>query len=120
MALINGTQFMSAYGLYNLYKANSFFRHGALAIAAISFDAFHCVPDPFNEHIHMVRPHNGQVYTAMKKCGNGCLAALSLPCPKSRFRIRIHSVAYHRYMGEYGQHHIHTICFHPRDKLRYR
>lgn len=65
LALINGTQFMSAYGLYNLYKANRL-QTWALAIAAISFDAFHCVPDPFNEHIHMVRPHNGQVYTAMK------------------------------------------------------
>ena len=41
-----------------IYKANRL-QTWAPAIAAISFDAFH-VPDPFNEHIHMVRPHNGQ------------------------------------------------------------
>jgi histidine ammonia-lyase len=36
----------------------------ANTIAAISFDGFDCVLDPFNEHIHRVRPHAGQVTVA--------------------------------------------------------
>ncbi|MBC7536721.1 MAG: histidine ammonia-lyase [Ferruginibacter sp.] len=63
LALINGTQFMTSYGLYNLIKADRLMRW-ANVIAAISFDAFDCVPDPLNENIHRVRSHNGQVNTA--------------------------------------------------------
>jgi len=65
LALINGTQFMSSYGLYNLVKAERLIKWANI-IAAISFDAFDCVPDPFNEHIHAVRPHSGQVNTARR------------------------------------------------------
>ncbi len=63
LALINGTQFMSAYGLYNLVKADRLLQWANI-IAAISFDAFDCVPYPLNEHIHAVRPHYGQVTVA--------------------------------------------------------
>ena len=63
LALINGTQFMTSYGLHNLVKADRLMRW-ANVIAAISFDAFDCVPDPLNENIHRVRSHNGQVNTA--------------------------------------------------------
>jgi histidine ammonia-lyase len=65
LALINGTQFMSSYGLYNLVKAERLIKWANI-IAAISFDAFDCVSDPFNEHIHAVRPHSGQVNTARR------------------------------------------------------
>jgi histidine ammonia-lyase len=63
LALINGTQFMSAYGLYILTQAERLF-NWANAIAAISFDAFDCNMDPFHPNIHAVRPHEGQIKTA--------------------------------------------------------
>jgi histidine ammonia-lyase len=63
LALINGTQFMSAYGLYNLINAERLLKW-ANSIAAISFDAFDCVHDPLNEQIHAVRSHSGQVNVA--------------------------------------------------------
>ena len=63
LALINGTQFMTSYGLHNLVKGDRLMRW-ANVIAAISFDAFDCVPDPLNETLHRVRSHNGQVNTA--------------------------------------------------------
>jgi histidine ammonia-lyase len=63
LALINGTQFMSSYGLYNLVQCERLM-NWANIISAISFDAFDCVPYPLNEHIHAVRPHNGQVSVA--------------------------------------------------------
>ena len=63
LALINGTQFMSAYGLYNLVQADRLMKWANI-IAAISHDAFDCNMDPLNEHIHRVRAHEGQVNTA--------------------------------------------------------
>lgn len=63
LALINGTQFMSAYGMYNLLQAERLLGW-ANTIAAISFDAFDCVPHPFDAHIHAVRAHAGQVDVA--------------------------------------------------------
>ncbi len=65
LALINGTQFMSAYGIYILIQAERLV-HWANAIAAISFDAFDCVADPLNANIHRVRSHTGQVSIAEK------------------------------------------------------
>ena len=65
LALINGTQFMSAYGMYNLVQCERLMKWANI-IAAISFDAFDCVPDPLNEHIHRVRSHNGQVAVAKR------------------------------------------------------
>jgi histidine ammonia-lyase len=65
LALINGTQFMSAYGIYNLIQAERLM-NWANVIAAISFDAFDCVADPLNEFIHAVRSHNGQVSVAKR------------------------------------------------------
>ncbi len=63
LALINGTQFMSAYGMYNLLQSERLL-HWADMIAAISFDAFDCVASPLHEKIHSVRSHKGQVDTA--------------------------------------------------------
>ncbi len=63
LALINGTQFMSAYGMYCLYKAERLLAF-ANAIAAISFDAFDCVTEPLHEAIHRIRKHKGQYATA--------------------------------------------------------
>lgn len=63
LALLNGTQFMSAYGVYCLLKS---FKLSYLAdlISAVSVDAFDCNMSPFNALVHLVRPHKGQVKTA--------------------------------------------------------
>lgn len=63
LALINGTQFMSAYGLHNLVQAERLL-DWADAIAALSFDAFNCVSGPFHPSIHAVRSHPGQGFVA--------------------------------------------------------
>lgn len=65
LALINGTQFMSAYGLYCLKKAEHLLKMADL-ISALSFDAFDCIEEPLDPHIHEVRAHKGQVDTAAK------------------------------------------------------
>lgn len=65
LALINGTQFMSAYGLWCLVKLENLLQWADL-IAAISFDAFNCNLQPLDEHIHQIRPHKGQVTSASK------------------------------------------------------
>jgi len=78
LALINGTQFMSAYGLWCLVKLEKLLQW-ADAVAAISFDAFNCNLQPFNEHIHRIRPHKGQVSTAanMRRLLEGSAIAVS-------------------------------------------
>lgn len=63
LALINGTQFMSAYGIYCLYKAQRLLQWANI-IAAISFDGFDSNLEPFHPKIHEVRPHKGQAETA--------------------------------------------------------
>ena len=63
LALINGTQFMSAYGMYNLLQSDRLLKWADI-IAAISCDAFDCTMDPFHEKIHSIRSHTGQVNTA--------------------------------------------------------
>ena len=63
LALINGTQFMSAYGVYCLLKAQQL-SAWADGIAAIAIDAFDCRIDPFLDLSHLIRPHQGQIATA--------------------------------------------------------
>lgn len=63
LALINGTQFMSAYGLYCLKKAEHLIAMADL-ISAMSFDAFDCIQEPLDPHIHSIRAHKGQFATA--------------------------------------------------------
>ncbi len=63
LALINGTQFMSSYGMYCLNKAYELIQWADL-ITAISLDAFDATTQPFNPAIHHIRSHDGQVETA--------------------------------------------------------
>jgi len=65
LALLNGTQFMSAYGCYILLKACKY-SYLADVIGAISLEGFDGRIDPFNELIHIVRPHKGQINTARR------------------------------------------------------
>ncbi len=63
LALLNGTQFMSAYGCYCLINA---YKLASLAdfISAISLDAFDGRIESFDKLIHKVRAHAGQVEVA--------------------------------------------------------
>jgi histidine ammonia-lyase len=63
LALLNGTQFMSAYGFYALRKARHLLRV-ANAVAAISLEAFDGRYEPFMESLHNIRPHKGQKHVA--------------------------------------------------------
>lgn len=65
LALLNGTQFMSAHGVEALLTSQ---RLSSLAdvIGALSLEAFDCRKEPFSNLIHKVRPHKGQIDTASK------------------------------------------------------
>lgn len=65
LALLNGTQFMSAYGIHLLLKSYKL-SYFADLIGSISLDAFDGRIEPFNELVHLVRPHNGQLKTAQR------------------------------------------------------
>lgn len=63
LALLNGTQFMSALGTFAVIKALRIW-NWANWIGAISLDAFDGRLEPFHEAIHQIRPHPGQMQTA--------------------------------------------------------
>lgn len=65
LALLNGTQFMSAYGVFILMKS---FRLSILAdiIASVSLDAFDGRIEAFYEQVHRIRNHKGQLDTAAR------------------------------------------------------
>jgi histidine ammonia-lyase len=63
LALLNGTQFMSAYGAHILIKATKY-SYLADLIGTISLEGFDGRQEPFNELIHFIRPHKGQIVTA--------------------------------------------------------
>ena len=63
LALLNGTQFMSAHAVYCLLKAERL-SQTADFLGSLSLDAFDGRIEPFNPLIHQVRPHLGQQQTA--------------------------------------------------------
>ena len=63
LALLNGTQFMSAYGVYCLLKSHKLSYLSDL-IACVSIDAFNCNMSPYDPLVHFIRPHRGQIKTA--------------------------------------------------------
>ena len=63
LALLNGTQFMSAYGSWSVMKAYKL-SYLADLIGTISLEAFDGRIEPFDALIHFTRPHNGQIKTA--------------------------------------------------------
>lgn len=63
LALLNGTQFMSAYGVWCMLHTKKI-SAAADVIAAVSLEAFDGRIDPFKLHIHTIRPHKGQLATA--------------------------------------------------------
>lgn len=65
LALLNGTQFMSAYAVYGLLRSYKISYLSDL-IGSISLDAFNGRLEPFDPLIHLVRPHKGQILTAQR------------------------------------------------------
>lgn len=63
LALLNGTQFMSAYSVWCLIQAEAL-QTQSIAIAAISLEAFDGRSEPFSALIQAVRPHPGQIEVA--------------------------------------------------------
>jgi len=63
LALNNGTQVMTALGVLNLLEAERLCRQ-ADVIAAASIDALKGTPNAFDELIHVLRPHKGQIDSA--------------------------------------------------------
>ncbi|TRX40837.1 histidine ammonia-lyase [Flavobacterium restrictum] len=68
LALLNGTQFMSAYGAHIMMRASKFMYLADL-IGAISLEGFDGRIEPFHELIHYIRPHKGQIVTANRVKG---------------------------------------------------
>lgn len=65
LALLNGTQFMSAYGVWSILKAQDL-SEWADRIAALSLDAFDGRIEPFCDEVHIIRGHRGQLTTARR------------------------------------------------------
>ena len=63
LALINGTQFSTAYALAGLFDAHRLART-ALVTGALSVDAAMASTTPFRPEIHALRPHKGQIAAA--------------------------------------------------------
>ena len=65
LALLNGTQNMSAQAVWALLNAQRL-SEWADVIAAMSLDAFDGRIEPFTHAVHAVRPHQGQIETATR------------------------------------------------------
>ena len=65
LALLNGTQNMSAFAVWSLIQAKRI-TQWADVIAALSLEAYDGRPEPFNLAVHLVRPHKGQIATAVR------------------------------------------------------
>ena len=72
LALLNGTQFMSAYATSLIFESNKL-SYLADLISCISLEAFDCSYDPFHKIISSVRSHKGQsiVSQRIKKFSKG-------------------------------------------------
>lgn len=63
LALLNGTQNMSAHAVWSLINAKRLIEW-ADVIGAMSLEAYDGRKDPFTPAVHIVRPHKGQLATA--------------------------------------------------------
>ena len=67
LALLNGTQFMSAHAVWSILKSMRLSRW-ADRIGAMSLDAYDGRIEPFLPLTHNIRPHNGQIETGKRFC----------------------------------------------------
>jgi histidine ammonia-lyase len=63
LALLNGTQFMAAYGVRLLARSKDLLDK-AQVIAALSLDGYNGRIEPFHPALHAIRPHPGQMQVA--------------------------------------------------------
>ncbi|SHH40224.1 histidine ammonia-lyase [Caloranaerobacter azorensis DSM 13643] len=63
LALINGTQIMTAIGALAVYDAKQLMKIADIS-AALTIEALNGIIDAFDERVHKVRPHLGQIRTA--------------------------------------------------------
>ncbi len=63
LALLNGTQFSTAYAVWCLLESKRLANLADLT-AAIGFEAFLCHRAPLDERLHRIRPHAGQLASA--------------------------------------------------------
>jgi len=63
LALLNGTQFMSAYGVWNVIQAEKL-SFAADIVGAISLEGFDGRINPFNANVNEIRNQLGQIVTA--------------------------------------------------------
>lgn len=63
LALINGTQFMSAYATFNVWRSAHLLNKCNLT-GAMSLEAYDGRSEPFMHALHAVRPHHGQLHIA--------------------------------------------------------
>ncbi len=63
LALLNGTQFSASYMAWCVIQGKRLLDLANLT-AAISIDSFDCGLAPFDERLHKIRPHTGQLQTA--------------------------------------------------------
>ena len=68
LALLNGTQFMSAYGIWCAVHAQRLLTIANM-VGALSLDAFDGRRDAFDPLVHAIRPHPGQISTAKEVLG---------------------------------------------------
>lgn len=59
LALLNGTQFSTAYALWSVLEASRMAEVADLC-TALSVDVFQCQLSPFDIDLHAIRPHSGQ------------------------------------------------------------
>lgn len=64
LALLNGTQFMTAYGVHTLLLAQCLAEQADM-VAAVALDAFDAKMEPFSPMIQQVRPFSGQTTVAL-------------------------------------------------------
>ncbi|ELR70007.1 Histidine ammonia-lyase [Fulvivirga imtechensis AK7] len=65
LALLNGTQLMSAYGVWSLINGGRLLEL-ANTIGALSLDGFDGRIEPFYDKVHQIRPQRGQISTATR------------------------------------------------------
>lgn len=72
LALLNGTQFMSAYGVWCIHHAHRIVELASI-IGSLSLDCFDGRIEPFKNEVHRIRPHPGQLKIAdrVRKLLNG-------------------------------------------------
>ena len=62
LALINGTQFSTAYGVYSIDKLIKLFKLSDIS-ASMSIEALKCSKKPFFDYVNLVKPYKGQMDT---------------------------------------------------------